>query len=146
MFLLNQLVVYILPTVMSCVTGNPTMDLFYLLKENFKSLLYNSLITVKHFDKFSYLSRIRLHISGSIESNLAYTKVSVVVSQYMGSLWYPLTSSMHTNRQTISVVVSEIMPAFSLWCKTWCCQKSYQIHNQRIIREVWEESLYCLPY
>ena len=59
---------------MSCVTGNPTMDLFYLLKENFKSLLYNSLITVKHFDKFSYLSRIRLHISGSIESNLAYTK------------------------------------------------------------------------
>ena len=114
MFLLNQLVVYILPTVMSCVTGNPTMDLFYLLKENFKSLLYNSLITVKHFDKFSYLSRIRLHISGSIESNLAYTKVSVVVSQYMGSLWYPLTSSMHTNRQTISVVVSEIMPAFSL--------------------------------
>ena len=37
----------------SCVTGNHTMDLFYLLKENFKSLIYNSLITVKYFDKFA---------------------------------------------------------------------------------------------
>ena len=35
-FLLNRLNVYLLPC---SVTGNHTMDLFYLLKENFKNLL-----------------------------------------------------------------------------------------------------------
>ena len=39
LFLLNRFFVYSLPTAMSSVTGNHTMDLFYLLKENFKNLL-----------------------------------------------------------------------------------------------------------
>ena len=55
-------------------------ELFYLLKENFKSLLYNSLITVRYFDKLSYLSRIPWYILGGIESDLAYKKVLVVYS------------------------------------------------------------------
>ena len=33
-------------TAMSSITRNNTMDLFYLLKENYKNLLFYSLITV----------------------------------------------------------------------------------------------------
>ena len=44
-FLLNRLVVYSLSTAMSSVTGSHTMDLFYLLEENFKNLPFDSLIT-----------------------------------------------------------------------------------------------------
>ena len=55
-------------------------ELLYLLKENFKSLLYNSLIAVRYFDKLSYLSRIPLYILGGTESDLAYKKVLVVYS------------------------------------------------------------------
>ena len=48
-FLFNRLV-YLFPTAMNFVTGNQTMDLFYLLKENFKNLLFDSLTTRRPFD------------------------------------------------------------------------------------------------
>ena len=82
-----------MPTVMSSVTGesNHTMDLFYLLKENFKNLLFDTIITEKSFENLSYLSscslsqrrkfwRICSNVLQGIEYDLAYTKVSGVVS------------------------------------------------------------------
>ena len=53
---MNRLAVYSLPTAMSSLTGNHTMDLFYLLKENSKNLLLDLLIPGKSFNKLSYLS------------------------------------------------------------------------------------------
>ena len=71
---------------MSFVAGNITMDLFYLLKENFKNLLFDLLIARRSFKNFPYLSicslpqrerfaRIRLKVLQGIESDLAYTEV-----------------------------------------------------------------------
>ena len=45
MFFLNRLVLCLLPTTMSFLIGNHTMDVLYLLKENFKNLLLYLLIT-----------------------------------------------------------------------------------------------------
>ena len=45
-----------LSTAMSSLTGNHTIDLFYLLKENFKNLLFGLLITGRGFENLSYLS------------------------------------------------------------------------------------------
>ena len=45
MFFLNRLVLCLLPTAMSFLIGNHTMDMFYLSKENFKNLLFYLLIT-----------------------------------------------------------------------------------------------------
>ena len=83
-FLLNQFN-YGLFIAMRSVTGNHTMDLFCLLKESFKNLLFDPLITGRSFDKLSYLSscllsqrwrfqRIRSNLLQGIESDLAYTK------------------------------------------------------------------------
>ena len=49
-------------------------------------------------------------------SDLAYTKVLGVVSQYIlwsGSLWYPLRSSMLKNKRIFSLAISKLIPAFS---------------------------------
>ena len=54
-FHLNRIFVYSLPDAMSSLTGNHTMDLFYLLKENFKNFLYDLLITGRNFENLSYL-------------------------------------------------------------------------------------------
>ena len=70
------------------------MDLFYLLKKSFKNLLFYSLITGRSFKNLSYLSsrslsqswrirRIRSNVLRGIESDLAYTKVSGIVPQYI---------------------------------------------------------------
>ena len=48
-FLFNRLV-YLFPTAMSFVTENHTMDLFYLLKGNFKNLLFDSLTKWRTFE------------------------------------------------------------------------------------------------
>ena len=112
-FLLNRLVVYSLSTAISSIKGNHTMDLFYLLKENFKNHLFDSLITGRNFENSSYLSscslpqrwrirRIRSNVLRGIELYLDYTKVSRVSSQYnlrSGSLWHPLGSSMLNNKR-----------------------------------------------
>ena len=105
------------------------MDLLYLLKENFKNLLFDLLITGENFENLSYLSsfllsqrwrfrRIHSNVLRGIESNHAYTKVLGVASQYIlrsGSLWHPLSSSMLKNRRIFSLVISLVMSAFSLW-------------------------------
>ena len=84
------------------------MVLFYLLKENFKNLLFDSLITEKSFDNLSYLSscllsqrwrfrRMHSNILRGIESDLTYTKVSGIAPRYIlwsGRLWHPLSRSM----------------------------------------------------
>ena len=128
-FFLNRLVVYSLPTAMSSLTGNYTMDFFYLLKENFKNLLFDLLITGRSFENLSYLwscplsqwwrfRRIRSNVLRNIESGLAYTKVSRVASQYIlrsGSFWHSLSSSMLKNKQIFSLVISKLMSVFSLW-------------------------------
>ena len=125
-FLLNRLVIYSLPTAMSFLTENHTMDLFLL---NFINLLFDLLITGKSFENLSYLSscslsqkwrfsRLRSKVLLGIEPDLACTKVSMVASQYLlwsGRLWYPLISGMVKNKGIFSLVIWELMPAFSLW-------------------------------
>ena len=112
----------------SFLTGNHTMDLFYLLKENFKNLLFDLLTTGRSFENLSYLSscslpqrwrfwRTRSNVLRNIESDLPYTKVSGVASQYIlwsGSLKHPLSSSMLENKRIFSLVISKLMSAFSL--------------------------------
>ena len=110
---------------MSPLTGNHTMD----LKENFKNLLFDLLTTERSFENLSYLSscslsqrrgfwRIRSNLLRGTELDLAYTKVYRVVSQYIlwsGSLWHPLSSSMFKNEWIFLLVISKLMPVFSLW-------------------------------
>ena len=83
-FLLNRFV-YSLVTAMSSVTGNHTMDLFYLLKESDKNLLYGSLISGRSYESLPYLAscflsqrwrfqKICSNVLQDIESDLAYTK------------------------------------------------------------------------
>ena len=68
------------------------MDLFYPLKVNFENLLFDSLITGRRFENFSYLSscplsqqwifrRICSNVLRGIELHLTCKKVSGVVSQ-----------------------------------------------------------------
>ena len=48
-------------------------------------------------------------------SDLAYTKVLEVASQYIllsGSLWYPLRSSMIKNKRIFSLEISKLILAF----------------------------------
>ena len=145
--------VYSLPTAMSSVAGNYTMDSFYLLKENFKNLLFDCLITGKNCENLSYLSsyllserwsfqRIHLNVLRDIESDLAYTKVSGVICQFIlrsGSLWPPLSISVHKIKRLFSLVISKLMSAFSL-----TVQFGVANNHITIIREVLEESLYRL--
>ena len=128
-FLLNRFVVYLLPTSMTSVTGNHTMELFYLFKENFKNLLFNSLITGWSFENLSDLSScllsqrlrfqgIRSNVLRGNGSDVSYTKVLEVVSRHIlrsGSLWYPLSSSILKNKSIFSLVNSKLMCTFSLW-------------------------------
>ena len=110
------------------------MDLFYLLKENFKNLLFDWLITGRSFNNLSCLSscsssqrwkfrRICSNNLWGIESDLAYTKVLGVVSQYILwclSLWYPLNSSMfssskHNLRSLRRVAISSSLLNFGMF-------------------------------
>ena len=139
-FLLNRLVIYSLPTAMSFLTENHTMDLFLL---NFINLLFGLLITGKSFENLSYLSscslsqkwrfsRLRSKVLLGIEPDLACTKVSMVASQYLlwsGSLWYPLISGMVKNKGIFSLVIWELMPAFSLWLYNLVLQKIISINT-----------------
>ena len=54
-------------------------------------------------------------LRGLAYSDLTYTKVSEVASQYIlssGSLWYPLKSSMLKNKRIFSLVLSKLTPTF----------------------------------
>ena len=124
-FLLNRLVVYSLLTAMISVTRYHIKDLFYLLNEDFKNLLFDSLITGRNFENLSYFiklfvvskRRIRSNVLRGNESDLVYTKVSGVASQYIlqyRSLSHLLSSSILKNKHIFSLVISKLMSSFSL--------------------------------
>ena len=85
----------------------------------FKNLLFDLLTMARSFKNLFYLSscslpqrrfhRIRSHVLQGIESDLACTKVSGIVYQYIlrfGSLWYPRSSNMLMNKQmTLSMTL-----------------------------------------
>ena len=91
-FLLNWPVVYWLSTAMSSVTGNQTVDLFYLLKEEISYLTYHGK-ELREFVLFTNLFGVTrkeilkntLEAIRDIESDLAYTKVLGVASRCI--LW-----------------------------------------------------------
>ena len=111
---------------MSSLTGNYTMDLLYLLKENFKNSLFDLLITGKSFENLCYLSSCSISQSWRLSRTLQRItrrwitpcshKSIVVTLQYIlwsGSLWYPVRSSMLKNKRIFSLVISALMPVFS---------------------------------
>ena len=73
------------------------------------------------------------NILQSIEPDLAYTKVSGVVSQYilrLGHLWHSLSSSMLKSKKFFSLVISKLISALSLSLygrTTWYSQQSHQL-------------------
>ena len=84
-----------------------------------KNLLFDLLIMTSSFKNLFYLSscslpqrrfrRIRSNVLRGIESDIACTKISGIVSQYilqLGSLWHPLRSSMLKNKQIFSLIIS----------------------------------------
>ena len=116
-------------TAMSSLIGNHTMNLSYLLKENFKNLLLDLLITRRSFENFSYqVVRCRRdedseEYAGTYYEALNQTLLTQkhksigVASQYIlrsGSSWHRLNSSMLKNRRSFSLVISKLMSAFSL--------------------------------
>ena len=86
-------------------------------------------MTGSSFNNLSYLSRcsllqswrfrrIRSKVIRSIESDLICTKLLGANSRYnlrSGSLRHPLSSSMFKNKRIFSLVISKLMPVFSLW-------------------------------
>ena len=112
---------------MCSLTGNHTMDLMYLLIENFKNLLFDLLIIGRSSKNLSYLSscslsqrwrfwRILSNVLREIKSDLAYTKVLRYVSKYIlwfGSLWYPARSSTLKNEWLFLLVISKSVSVFS---------------------------------
>ena len=121
-FLFNWLVVYMFPTTPYSVIKNYTVDLLFLLKENFKNLLFDSLIKRRSSENLSYLSswllwrrwrfrRICSNVLGGIESNFASTKVLRVFNQYIlrsRNLWHSLSSSILKNKQIFPLVISKL--------------------------------------
>ena len=85
-------------------------------------------MTGSSFNNLSYLSRcsllqswrfrrIRSKVIRGIESDLIYTKLLGAVSRYnlrSGSLRHPLSSSILKNMRIFSLVISKLMPVFSL--------------------------------
>ena len=111
---------------MSSLTGNYTMDLLYLLKENFKNSLFDLLVIGRSFENLCYLSSCSISQSWRFWRTLQRItrhwirpcshKSIVVTSQYIlwsGSLWYPVRSSMLKNKRIFSLVILALMPAFS---------------------------------
>ena len=125
---MNRLV-YSLLTATSSVIGNHAMDLFYLLKENFKKFhiclinrkkkLWECFLFIKLFvvTKMEISKNTLTHIT----SHWIWPCISKsirVCTQYIlrsGSLWHPLSSSMLTNKGIFLSLVSKPMTVFSLW-------------------------------
>ena len=109
----------LLPTAMSSVAENYTMDLFYLLKENFKNHgneIWEFALFIKLF--FATKMEISIKYAFSLNQTLFTQKYWGVASQYIlrsGSLWHPLSSNMLKNKRIFSLVISKLMSAFSLY-------------------------------
>ena len=133
---MNRPVVYSFPTGMSSLTVNHSIDLLYLLKENFKYLLMDLLITGSSFENLIYLSSCSLsqrwrflNVLQSNEWDLTYTNVSGVASQYIlwsGNLWYPIRSRMLKTKQLFFISSFKINTWF-VDCTTWYSEKSYRL-------------------
>ena len=117
-----------MPTSMRSVAGNHTMDFFYLLKDNFKKSSY---LTHKSREGASRICLIfqvvRCHKDrDSEEYTLTYYETlnqTFLTQKYWGrlpinlrsgSLLHPLRSSMLTNKQVFSLVISKLMYVFFL--------------------------------
>ena len=138
-FLLSRLVVYSWPTAMSVITGNNTLDLFYLLKRNFKNLLFDSLFMQRSFENLQLFVVTKMEIPKNTLKRIMRHSIRPCLHKYRGfvsqymlrsvSLWQPLTNSMLKNKRIFSLVVLKN-------CTTWSRQQSYKLkHCQRIIRE-----------
>ena len=122
-FFVNRLVVYSFPTAVNSLTGDHTINFFYLLKMNFRNLLFDLLITGHIFENLTYLSSCSLSKSLRFQrinckSDLAYIKALGINCQYIlwsGSLWHPLNSSIARTKEIVLLITSKLMPAFSLW-------------------------------
>ena len=127
---------------MSSTTGNHSMDFFYLLKESVIYLLFGLIITGRSYENLRCLAscflsqrsrfqRIRSNVLLDTESDLAYTKESGSIFQYIlwaGSLLYPLNSSNLKNKRFFVVGNFKTNVCFlSIDCITWCSQQSYQL-------------------
>ena len=97
---------------MSSVAGNHTIDLFCLLKENFKKFLFDLLITGRSLEN---LSSCFCHKDGdSQEYGRTHSETlnqNLLAQEYRGS---PPNSSMLKIKRIFSLVISKPMSAFSL--------------------------------
>ena len=103
---------FALPVEKELTVKNLLFDLLTMAR-SFKNLFYSSSCSLPQ----KRFHRIRLHVLQGIESDLACTKVSGVVYQYIlrfGSLWHPPSSSMLMNKQTFSLIISKLISDFSL--------------------------------
>ena len=122
-FFVNRLVVYSFPTAVNSLTGDHTINFFYLLKMNFRNLLFDSFNHETYFREFDLF--IKLFVVKSLrfqrincKSDLAYIKALGINCQYIlwsGSLWHPLNSSIARTKEIVLLITSKLMPAFSLW-------------------------------
>ena len=103
---------FALPVEKELTVKNLLFDLLTMAR-SFKNLFYSSSCSLPQ----KRFHRIRLHVLQGIESDLACTKVSGVVYQYIlrfGSLWHPPSSSMLMNKQTFSLIISKLISDISL--------------------------------
>ena len=121
-FLLNWFVVYSLPTAMSSVTGNHTMDLLYLLKENLKNLIFDLLIRGRSFQNLSYLSSLfvvkKMEILKNTLERITRHWISPCLHKSIGGrlpIYFTLSSSMLENKRIFSLVIWKLMSPFSVW-------------------------------
>ena len=124
LFLLNWIVVYSLPTAMSSLTRNHTMDWFWTLK-----ISYWTYQTGRSFENLCYLWIVRCHKDEDSEeyARTYYETLNQTLSteKYQPSppntfclrsesSWHRLSSSMLENKRIFSLVISKLMSAFSL--------------------------------
>ena len=75
---------------MNFLTGNHTKDLLYLLKENFKNLIFDLLITGRSFESWSYLSSYQVYHKDEDSEEYARTNYetlnqTLLIQKYRGS-------------------------------------------------------------
>ena len=100
-----------------CTCWKRTLEISYLTYKSLEGASRNlSYLSSCSLSRRWSFWRIRSNVLRGIESDLAYTKVSVVTSQCIlrsGSLWYPARSSMLKNKRDFLLIISKLMPAFS---------------------------------
>ena len=101
------------------LTENHMMDLLYLLKENFRHLVFNLLITGRASRICLIYQVVFYHKDeDSVEYIWTYYEAldQTLLTQYIlwsGSLWYAVRSSMLKNKRIFSLVILKLTPAFT---------------------------------